>query len=183
MFSDVMIDLETMSSKSNAAIAAIGAAAFDMKRLTVGKTFYTTISLESCEKRGLHFSAGTVEWWLRQSDQARRDVLGGKRVDIGLALAEFSSWLCENCAPPKSLRVWGNGANFDPVIMESAYEACDEPVPWNFWGVRCFRTLKSLYASIDADDRQGTHHNALDDAVHQVEHIFKIRRTLRGSNT
>jgi hypothetical protein len=183
MFTDVMIDLETMSSRPNAAIAAIGAVAFDMKTLTLGETFYTTIDLESCEKLGLHFSASTVSWWLKQSEQARRDVLGGKQTDLSLALADFSSWLCEHCVPAKSLKIWGNGGNFDPVIMESAYAACDEPVPWQFWGVRCFRTLKGLYSAIEPDERQGTHHNALDDAIHQTEHIFKIRKALRGKNT
>lgn len=182
MYSDVMIDLETMSSRPNAAIAAIGAVAFDMKNLSLGETFYTTIDLESCEKVGLDFSASTISWWMKQSEQARRDVLGGHQSDLSMALANFSSWLCECCVPPKSLKVWGNGANFDPVIMESAYAACDEPVPWMFWGVRCFRTLKGLYPHIEPDDRQGTHHNALDDAIHQAEHIFKIRRTLRGNS-
>ena len=181
MFADVMVDLETMSSRPNAAIAAIGAVAFDMKNLTLGETFYTTIDLESCEKLGLHFSASTVSWWMRQGDQARRDVLAGQQSNLSMAVADFSSWLCQYCVPKKNLKIWGNGANFDPVIMESAYYAADEPVPWEFWGVRCFRTLKGLYPNITMDERKGTHHNALDDAVHQAEHIFKIRRTLRGN--
>jgi len=180
VLTDVMIDLETMSSRPDAAIAAIGAVAFDMKNMAIGESFYTTVDLQSCEDLGLHFSAGTVSWWMRQSEQARRDVLGGEQLDLITAMTGFSLWLQEHCVSQGHLKVWGNGANFDPVIMESAYRACKEPVPWQFWNVRCFRTLKGMY-NIKMQERAGTHHNALDDAMHQTQHIFHIRRTLRGN--
>lgn len=47
--------------------------------------------------------------------------------------------------------------------------------------VRCFRTLKNLWPHIEPAKRTGTHHNALDDAIWQTEHIFTIRRSLRGN--
>jgi exodeoxyribonuclease VIII len=177
---EVMLDLETMSLQPNAAVIAIGAVTFDLKTLTLGERFYTNVDLVSCQEYGLHIDAGTVKWWLSQSEDARKGVTG-KASPLSAALQNFAEWLEASTLPVKERCIWGNGANFDPVVLEQAYVACSIEVPWKFWGVRCFRTLKNLWPHVEADKRQGTHHNALDDAVHQVEHIFKIRRTLRGN--
>ncbi len=175
-----MADIETMSNKPNAAIIAIGAVTFDIKSLSIGQTFYTTVDLESCAEHGLHLDASTIKCWMEQSDQARRDVLTGAQLPLPVALLDFRDWLDQHTVERKNRCIWGNGASFDPVILESAYRACKIETPWEFWGSRCFRTLKNLYANVEAPPRQGTHHNALDDAMYQVEWLFKIRKTLRG---
>lgn len=44
--------------------------------------------------------------------------------------------------------------------------------PWDFWNDRCYRTIAAMH-----DRRrfqQGVHHNALDDAKSQVEHLIQI---------
>lgn len=69
--------------------------------------------------------------------------------------------------------VWGNGADFDPVLLSSAYRAIGRPPPHKFYNVHCFRTLKNLFP-VEKPARDGTHHNALDDAIHQVKHLHKI---------
>ena len=178
-----MADLETMSTRPNAAILSIGACTFDMKTLTIGEQFHTTIALKSCEDAGLHIDAATVAWWQKQSEQARRAAFGGEQLPLDKALDKFADWLGTHMTEEKSRCIWGNGANFDPVILDSAFRAADREPPWPFWGVRCFRTFKALWPNVDPPERTGTHHNALDDAIHQVEWMFKIRRTLRGNQS
>ena len=49
--------------------------------------------------------------------------------------------------------------------------------PWTFWQERDLRTLKGLSPDLRIE-RSGTHHNALDDALHQarlVQHILTSR--------
>ena len=61
---NVMVDLETMSSRADASICSIGAVKFEGKEIL--DTFYCTVDLKSCKDAGLRVSMDTVEWWSRQ---------------------------------------------------------------------------------------------------------------------
>lgn len=179
---DVMVDLETMSVSPHAAIVSFGAVSFDMSRLVCGERFYTTINLESCVKFGRTIDAGTVKWWLKQSQDARNDILGGRQHTLDDALRAFESWLDEHTLARNMRCIWGNGADFDCVILRESFKACGMNEPWLFKNNRCFRTLKSLWPNIEPPAAVGTHHNALDDAQYQVDHLFKIRAMLRSKS-
>jgi len=69
--------------------------------------------------------------------------------------------------------VWGNGANFDNVILAEAYRRLDMKLPWHFTQDRCFRTIKSKYWYVDMV-RTGTHHNAAGDAMSQANHLIRL---------
>jgi exodeoxyribonuclease VIII len=161
-----MLDLETMSVRSNAAIASIGAVKFEVGTGIID-TFYRTVDLKSCKSRGMHIDPETVGWWNRQSADARKALLVDN-VSILTALQDFAGWFGRNSIP-----VWGNGAGFDNVIMENAYQACGIKRPWAPWEDRCYRTMKNII-QIPADERTGVYHNALDDALHQTKHLLKI---------
>ena len=161
-----MIDLETMSTRSNAAIASIGAVKFDIDAGIID-TFYRTIDLRTCKAVGLHFDAETIEWWKQQSPEAQK-ALQVDNISIMQALDDFATWYGN-----KSLPTWGNGAGFDNVIMENAYRAVNSKRPWLPWEDRCYRTMKNII-QVPIDERQGTYHNALDDALHQTKHLLKI---------
>lgn len=169
---DVMLDLETMGTGPQAAIVAIGAVEFDREAGLLGERFYTTVDLVSACAVGGQIDPATVIWWMRQSEEARAaiDVAG---TNIAPALASFSGWLRARDDLSK-VRIWGNGANFDNVILASAYRAIGVTVPWKFWNDRCYRTWKSEHADCAAPPRKGTHHNALDDAVFQAEHMISV---------
>lgn len=160
-----MIDLETYSTHSNAAIASIGAVKFEDDQII--DTFYCTIDPASCKQHGLHFEKSTLEWWQQQSKEAR-DALLKDNVDLETALVKFANWYGN-----KSLPTWGNGAAFDNVIMENAYRTIGVKRPWLPWEDRCYRTMKNL-VNIPIDKRDGTYHNALDDAMTQTKHLIKI---------
>jgi exodeoxyribonuclease VIII len=161
-----MLDLETMSVRSNASIASIGAVKFEVGTGIVDK-FYRTIDLRTCKAVGLHIDPETVEWWNKQSKEARQALLKDN-VSLNQALDDFTEWFGRS-----SLPTWGNGAGFDNVIMENAFAACNMKRPWRPWEDRCYRTIKNII-QVPADDRQGVYHNALDDALHQTRHLLKI---------
>ena len=173
---EIMLDLETMGTGPNAAIVAIGAAAFcPHERRVLGKTFYAPVSLESSVDAGGVMDAGTVQWWLQQGEAAR--ALFEKyapNMTIDNALYEFSTWAANvSGTDPKKVNIWGNGADFDNVILASAYSRADITQPWGTFNNRCYRTIKSLYPEIKME-RNGTHHNARDDAISQAEHLCRI---------
>jgi exodeoxyribonuclease VIII len=163
---NVMVDLETMSTRSNASICSIGAVKFEGSKII--DTFYRTIDLKSCKEAGMHISKSTIEWWSKQNKEALLE-LTRNNISLQEALDKFEIWF-----GPKSLPIWGNGAVFDNTILGNAYFITGREPPWKCWDDRCYRTAKAMFNWIPAEERQGTYHNALDDALHQTKHLIKI---------
>lgn len=168
---EVMLDLETMGQRPNAAIIAIGAVEFDRYLKTLGSTFYQTIDLQSAVALGGVIDPSTVMWWMQQNDKAR-GAFKEPGANMASALMAFSIWLAGRCSPG-SVRIWGCGSDFDNVILASAYQNCNLEVPWKFWNNRCYRTIKAMHPDIKME-RSGTYHNALDDAVSQTTHLLRM---------
>lgn len=176
MNTDIMLDLETMGTRPDAAIVAIGAVAFG--EAGIGARFYNTVSLETSVELGGVIDAGTVLWWMKQSDEARGALSGG--CDILEALESFVNFVNDSTEGSKGVCVWGNGADFDNVILASAYVRAGLKAPWRYHHNRCYRTIKGLSSHIPADPFVGTKHNALVDADNQARHLLKILRSQRS---
>jgi exodeoxyribonuclease VIII len=174
---EVMLDLETMSSNSNASIVSIGAVKFD-PRGKIGelgdstdpeyKPFYCTVELTSCIDAGMHVSGSTIEWWLKQEKEAQLALSHEPRYSIEKALGEFWVWFGAATLP-----TWGNGADFDCVILHNAYEKLHGVAPFKFYHHRCYRTIKSLFPDVPYVKPTLAHH-ALSDAEAQAVHLQKL---------
>lgn len=160
----VMLDLETMGNGTNAAIIAIGAARFDAEKIT--DEFYTVIDLASSISAGLEMDASTVLWWMKQSDDARKQ-FERDGVQLNDALKQFADWIGADA------EVWGNGAAFDNAILSNAYRKCGIEQPWKFWNNRCYQTVKNLHQDVEMK-RMGVYHRAVDDAKSQADHLMRI---------
>lgn len=160
-----MLDLETLDTSPTALILAIGAVKFG--RTELGDVFYMAIDIQSCLDKDLTISGSTLTWWLEQSLEAQAEAFKGT-IQLPEALRHFAEFLEDS-----DIKVWGNGAAFDNVILANAYRACGIPVPWKFWNDRCYRTLKNERPEVPLE-RVGTHHNALDDAISQAQHLIRI---------
>lgn len=171
----IMLDLETMGTGPNAAIVAIGAVEFDLTDTggALGDAFYQCISLENAMASGGQVDASTVLWWMKQSDEARA-MFTRPAIDASPALLQFGNWVA-GCSSPAHVRVWGNGASFDNVILASAYRRAGLALPWNNFNDRCYRTVKAMQPDLKLQ-RTGTHHNALDDARSQARHLIQLLR-------
>lgn len=177
---DVMVDLETLGKGPGCAILSIGAVAFNPITGLMGAGFYTVVSTASCRALGLREDADTVSWWGQQSPDARRVLAEAEASATTVAdgLDAFGDYL-KLWGGPRSVRVWGNGADFDNAILASLYHRVGKDQPWAFWNSRCFRTLKNLRLAPEPD-RAGVHHNALDDARHQAAHAIAIHQALKA---
>lgn len=175
---DIMVDLETMDRRPTAAIIAIGAVEFNIATGKKGEVFYRTVNLDSSVAAGCTLGADTIVWWMKQGDTARQ-ALTRNAQPLAQVLDDFSAWLA-GCGTTNDLRMWGNGPSFDNAILGNAYRAVSIEQPWPYWGDRCFRTAAAMYATIEKRKRDGTHHNALDDAIYQADHLIHIAETLRA---
>jgi exodeoxyribonuclease VIII len=169
---DVMVDLETMDSKGTAALTAIGAVVFDLNGALL-QEFYVKVDLQSSIDAGMTVSGNTINWWLTQNEQARTE-MAKKGIPLAQALDDFTQWL------PKGSKIWGNGASFDNAILSHAYTLTGKTQPWKFLDDRCYRTVKNMHPSVTLQ-RQGTFHNALDDAKTQAQHLIEIFKSRKAA--
>ena len=165
----VMVDIETLSTEPDAPIISIGAVKFDPNSFTIGETFYCPISISSNFEIGRKASASTLEWWMGKDNRTALDqYLEAEKEPLWTALDGFATWF-----GTESLPTWGNGATFDNVILSEAFKACSIPRPWSHRHDRCYRTLCALKPDMEIR-REGTYHNALDDAITQAKHMQRI---------
>lgn len=167
-----MIDLETMGIRPTSAILSIGVTVFDQESIL--DQFYTPVSLQSCLDAGLTTDKSTEIWWSQQTDAARLAWQTPDAPELSKALSEMGAWM-RGVAPESYICPWGNGADFDLVLLINAYNALNADAPWKFYNHHCFRTMKNMF-KVQAPLKVGTHHNALDDAVNQTNHLHVILR-------
>ncbi|MEQ5171430.1 exonuclease [Escherichia coli] len=177
----LMIDLETMGTNTNAPIVVIGAVFFDPQTGEIGPVFYIVISLTDAMNTGAVPDGGTIEWWLKQSSEARAAILTDQ-VKLKDALSRFREFISEH-SDEKFVQVWGNGATFDNAILRRSYERQGIPCPWRYCNDRDVRTIVELGKTIGFDARtaipfEGVPHNALDDARHQAKYVSAIWQKL-----
>ena len=174
-YTDVMVDIETLGTAPGSVVLSIGAVAFDASR--EDETGWLTwdshaISVASSKAVGLEVDAAKILWWSQQSFEVRHLVneamAGGKHIVN--ALQEFARWF------PAGARLWGNGSDFDNVLLTAAYKRVNVEQPWKFYNNRCFRTMKNLYPQVAAPEFLGLKHDAAADALHQTRHLTRILR-------
>lgn len=169
-----MIDLETMGTGPDAAIVAIGAVLFDPAAGGdgIGAQREWTIDLADAMQRGGRVDAYTIQWWLAQGEPARA-ALARRADSLVVALPALADWLRLHgveCA-------WGNGADFDLVILASAYRRAAIHWPITYRQHRCLRTLRALRPDVKVQ-AEGTHHTALADARWGARLAVQILRGL-----
>lgn len=174
---NIMLDLETLSSRPDACIVAIGATRFSSDGSNLDEPgrghrlkFYVAIDPRSAQDAGGRVDASTVQWWLNQSPEARAVFSDASPMPIAEALNRFAEFCSQPYGPPI---VWGNGASFDNIVLRQAYERVGLEAPWSYRNERCYRTLKSLRPDIPFEP-VGTAHHALDDAIAQARHAERL---------
>lgn len=182
-YNRIMLDLETLGTRPGCAILSIGAVFFS-STLTEweGPSFYSPVRAGSCQALGLHEDADTLDWWGKQGEQARGVWEEIKKAPhLVKALGAFSGWVTAHAADPKSVQVWGNGADFDNPILSAVYHAAALKQPWGSYNGRCYRTLKALFPQ-ERLVRSGVHHHALHDSRSQAEHAVRCLKRLKVIN-
>lgn len=193
-FSHIMLDLETLDVKPSAVVVSIGAVAFDPASPAIGEQFYAELTipsnpsagytggLTSQMKLGRTIGGDTAQWWLQQSSEAQAAFVASPahadRFAPEHALMLFAQFIARNGG--KDAQIWGNGSDFDNVILGSMYETYGIQRPWSYSKNRCFRTINALPKDKNfvKPEREGVHHHALDDALYQARVLQEIVKCL-----
>jgi len=181
---DIMVDLETMDNVPSAAIVAIGAVQCDLTTGELGESFYRVVDLEGQDRLNMTINSLTLYWWLQNPDGARQALCVDGKILLEQMCSKFNKWLKSLGPSTEHLRLWGNGASFDNAIIRYAYRQCNMELPIEFWNDRDMRTIVGFYPKQLQETwrrktlRKGDHHNALDDAKHQVRYCSDILKDL-----
>ena len=166
---DIMVDIETMGTGSDAPILSIGAIRFNRKTGELGQKFYRRVTLKS--NVGRPIDPATVEWWMGQSKAAQESLFVKPRVSLKEALANFQSYI--QAQPTQGL--WSNGPTFDEVILRDATDDYSIQFQAKYWTSRCMRTIKDLGEILGVErPRAALAHDALSDAEAQADYIIAV---------
>jgi len=174
---DIMIDLETLSTRPNSVILTLAAVRFD-RYATPNKIdmidtnfnvnndniFYRKITIDSCLDIGLVKDQKTVDWWNQQTESIRNEAFSPiDRIPIKQALEELTTFFGND----KKQCVWSHGSCFDCVILDEAFNRCGMQTPWKYFNVRDTRTLFEL-SSITHNQLPIASHHAVFDCLRQI---------------
>lgn len=166
----ICLDLETLSTKPNAAILSIGAVKFDVER-GIYDTFYQNVMTGKLNVYS--YEVSTMQWWLQQSQEAR-DSVQGNQVFLQEGLEKFLSWIGDT----EKFLFWSM-ENFDAPIIQFALETeigTEGKLP--FRNFRDYRTIKDLL-KLEYPPFEGIKHNALDDARNEALLIIEGLKKLQ----
>ena len=191
MSDQVMVDIETLSSASNAAIVSIGACMFDMTKgvdyadpedsFLVGIDPEYYVSTAGC-CNDFDISAKTVKWWSQQSDAAKASLMINQMPNIKEALEVFGKWLMakgfakDNTPYEKgAARVWAMPSQFDLVILRNAAKhvyGSTNDVPWHYRQETDARTYMWTFGDLEALAQQGRKTNGMLSGLikHRADH-------------
>lgn len=168
----LMLDFETLDVAECPVILSMGAVVFNENRII--ETLYHKVDQQSCLDLGCTISESTIEWWSKQSEEARAAAFGGK-LNIAVAIQDLVDLYKNNdCG-----EIWSRGALADIRWANNILNKLNIEKPWKFWEEMCFRTyLKYSPEFVFCD--AGVKHNALDDAVNQAKQWIAIHQNKRN---
>lgn len=175
LWTDIMIDIETLGSNAQAPIIQIGACVFNLRSGEIGMPLSVLVKPNFSYQRP---DESTVAWWMQQNDAARLHVAlcisEGSPADEALSVLE--TYYSKAGLPPN---VWAMPPSFDIVILEHTAAHFGRKMPWRFDACRDLRTLEYM-ADCAKKDRvlAVVAHDAGADAVAQAATAIKYYRKI-----
>jgi exodeoxyribonuclease VIII len=178
---NVMIDLETLGTESDAVILSIGAVWFDRYNVDESEGYYATLNWQDQLDRGGTVTEGTLRFWLNQSRQARDAILNKKPMRLEQTLIDFDQWFNDTVKKPRDCLVWSKGPQFDLALLRDLYRRTRRPserrpwiTPWPYWSERDVRTALMLVPQKIARAKGSVAHHAFYDAVYQANQVRRF---------
>jgi len=162
-----MLDIETMGIGMNACVVSIGAFKFDKNTdfkeplLNPENCFYELPQWEG------DMDYAIVQWRLTQTTEAREAISTGPAKPLSECLTSLVHFIDYSY-------VWGNGVDFDNVIIQNHLKRLGIN-GWYYRDNRCFRTVKNLFCPA-AYTKPIVPHHALCNAIAQAETLVKLSK-------
>jgi len=177
---EIMIDIETLSTKPNAIILSIACIEFNRNEekqlLENSKYFYERIDCSNY-KNLLSIDDDTLAWWNKQPEDIKNEALYKQpRTPLKTALENLvKKWFDDE---NKQKIIWSHSPSFDCIILKNAFNICDLKIPWSFWNERDTRTL----FDITNTKMEKNNHHALYDTLNQINYVKDAIKKIKLEN-
>lgn len=179
---DLMTDIETLDVEPNSCILSIGSCVFNLLTGEIYASFSARASIKTNLLYDRTISADTLEFWFKESDEARSALFVDTKP-LPEIIYDYISWI-KNVNFATKPRHWANDPDFDLVILNSIIKKLGfEKLP--FWSFQSVRTI--VRAAANADEmvekelkslfKPRVKHDALEDAMAQaklVSHCWNL---------
>lgn len=173
---DIMVDIETLGTTSNATIIQISAIAFDIE---TGEHLHEFNKIADIEKNeDTKVCGSTLKWWLNTDKELLTKLINSGEGSSTQLLKDFHHWLI-SIGGSKDLFLWGNGILFDNKIIKHQMEEVGLDYPIFFRNDRDVRTIVELASqklNISEKELKGKFenekyhaHDAIDDVMYQID--------------
>jgi hypothetical protein len=166
----VMVDIETLDTKSSAIILSVGACRFNPFNSDEPHSKITwRPSIAEQYEAGRTMSDSTLEWWSKQDPEIfERALTEEGRIPVNQFFKEFNKYVAT------IQKIWCQGPQFDMVIIEHLYEQFNHHTSWQYWKIMDCRTLFQLMPSDPRKEIQVDAHDAAEDAYWQAVCVQKV---------
>ena len=193
---EMMIDLETLDTRSSAIVLSIGAVVWPSgmedhyipdgtcrTRKVLGyeviDRWMRVVRIDEQTNAGRTMSQSTLLWWQQQDPDARAEAFNPVRLSSRATLQDFMMWTTG--FNTKINRFWASPSTFDFPIMESFAETFGMDLPWSYRQKYDVRTVVNE-ANYSADDHilirpiAGLAHTPVYDCERQIDLLTGARR-------
>jgi hypothetical protein len=153
-------------------VIQIGAVEFNRETGELGKEFKVNVDAQSAVNSGATLNASTIEFWMKQNDDARNSVMASPKIPIYEAFDDLNKFLS------RSKYIWSH-ATFDFVILCETLRRLKIKPKFSYRSARDIRTLVDLSGGLTTVAREGTHHDALDDAKFQAKYCSEMLQRIK----
>lgn len=175
---DIMVDIETLGTKSDSTIIQLSAVAFDIRTGEQLHTFNQVADITKNEQP-LQVTGSTLQWWMKTNKELFATLLTEGKESSEDVLRAFHAWVIGLAKDPKELYLWGNGILFDNKMIQHQLENLGLSYPIFYRNDRDVRTLLEL-ASVKmgiseqeirerVQKKERVAHNAFDDVLNQID--------------
>lgn len=171
-YTDLMIDLETLSTNANATILEIGWCFFDRKdrwRTLWSWSWFPDLNEQA--EMGFQVDTDTIAWWQSQPEAYRRQQEAERQSVVNVVKHMMDCW---NGLGTEETLVWAKGTHFDLPILRKLF-----PEPWGFRNIHDLRTLKLIAGPhVETPAKNLMPHSAIEDAVYQAREVIHLCSTI-----
>lgn len=162
----ICVDIETLGTSPDTVILSIGACVWNLDSNTVSDCYYSEIKSTQFKRTT---DADTLEWWKIQRELGTHFPDG--KESLRTVLGDFCAWTAKHVGP-----IYSNGTDFDITILTHALKQEDYLIPWAYYAVRDYRTLRQLFPHVKAPQANSKKHHAMYDAIYETQHLLEILR-------
>ena len=170
---EVMVDIESLSSRQDAAIIAIGLCLFDDKEILDSHQ----ILIDPRFAPG-HRDPETLKWWNRQDPDVFRKMMSGDTMPWDACEEMYA--ICESTWEART--IWANAPTFDVNLLRRLFDLYDVDFPFHFSREMDYRSVKKFAKKMKIDFSEPLNsrsaHDAESDAVAQAEALQIMLRDL-----